>query len=87
MARIRALAEQKRRYGYRRIHVLLRHPLPKSEAANVSGSMDFVADGLADGRKLPCLVIVDDCTRECLAIEVDTFLTGRRVVAVLERFG
>ncbi|MFZ8987538.1 MAG: DDE-type integrase/transposase/recombinase, partial [Steroidobacteraceae bacterium] len=47
--------------------------------------MDFVADGLADGRKLRCLVIVDDCTRECLAIEVDTSLTGRRVVAVLER--
>jgi hypothetical protein len=60
-ARILALAEQRRRYGYRRIHVLLSHPLPKPEAANVSGSMAFVADGLADGRKLPCLVIVDDC--------------------------
>jgi len=120
LARIRELAEQKRRYGYRRIHVLLRRegfqvnrkrtyrlyreaglavkrrkrkryalgerrPLPKPDAANVSWSMDFVADGLADGRKLRCLVIVDDCTRECLAIEVDTSLTGRRVVGVLER--
>lgn len=47
--------------------------------------MDFVADGLADGCKLPCPVIVDDCTRECLAIEIDTFLTGRRVFEVLER--
>jgi transposase InsO family protein len=54
------------------------------DAANVSWSMDFVADGLAGGRKLRCLVIVDDCTRECLVIEVDTSLTGRRVVAVLE---
>lgn len=57
----------------------------KALAANVSWSMDFVADALADGRKLRCLNIVDDCTRECLAIEVDTSLTGKRVVAVLER--
>jgi putative transposase len=120
VARIRELAEQKRRYGYRRIHVLLRRegfqvnrkrtyrlyreaglavkrrkrkryalgerrPLPKPDAANISWSMDFVADGLAAGRKLRCLVIVDDCTRECLAIEVDTSLTGRRVVGVLNR--
>lgn len=47
--------------------------------------MDFVSDGLADGRRLRCLNIVDDCTRECLAIEVDTSLTGSRVKAVLER--
>lgn len=47
--------------------------------------MDFVADCLADGRKLRCLTIVDDFSRECLAIEVDTSITGRRVVAVLER--
>ncbi len=62
-----------------------RRPLPKPTAANISWSMDFVADALADGRKLRCLNVVDDCTRECLAIEVDTSLTGRRVVAVLER--
>ena len=46
--------------------------------------MDFVSDGLCDGRKLRCLTIVDDCSRECPAIEVDTSITGRRVVAVLE---
>jgi putative transposase len=44
-----------------------------------------VSDGLCDGRKLRYLPIVDDCSRECLVIEVDTSLTGRRVVAVLER--
>ena len=49
--------------------------------------MDFVSDGLADGRRLRCLTIVDDCTRECLAIEVDTSITGTRVKAVLERLG
>jgi putative transposase len=47
--------------------------------------MDFVSDGLADGRRLRCLTVVDDCTRECLAIEVDTSITGTRVKAVMER--
>ena len=52
---------------------------------NQSWSMDFVSDGFVDGRRLRCLNIVDDFTRECLAIEVDTSLPGRRVVSVLER--
>lgn len=120
VARIRTLAETKRRYGYRRIYVLLkregwqvnwkrvyrlyreaglavrrrkrkrigpfeRRPLPRPTAPNQSWSMDFVADGLADGRRLRCLTIVDDCTRECPVIEVDSSLTGQRVVAVLQR--
>jgi putative transposase len=57
----------------------------QAAAANQSRSMDFVSDGLADGRRIRCLNIVDDCTRECLAIEVDTSLTGSRVKAVLQR--
>jgi putative transposase len=40
---------------------------------------------LADGRVFRTLNIVDDYTRECLAIEVDTSLPGARVVRVLER--
>lgn len=47
--------------------------------------MDIVSDGLAHGRRPRCLAIVDDCTRECVAIEVDTSITGTRVKAVLER--
>lgn len=35
--------------------------------------------------RLRCLTVVDDCTRESLAIEVDTSLPGLRVIAVLER--
>ena len=62
-----------------------RKPLPKPAAANLSWSMDFVSDGLAAGRRFRCLTIVDDCTRECVAIEVDTSLTGTRVQAVLDR--
>jgi putative transposase len=57
----------------------------KPTEINVSWSMDFVADGLVDGRKLRCLTIVDDCSRQCPVIEVDTSINGKRVVAVLDR--
>lgn len=74
-----------RRRKRKRIGLFERKPLPKPTAANVNWSMDFVADGLIGGRRLRCLTIVDDCTRECLAIEVDTSLTGLRVQSVLDR--
>ena len=47
--------------------------------------MDFVTDSIVTGRRFRALVIVDDYSRECPAIEVDTSLGGRRVVQVLER--
>ncbi len=50
-------------------------------------AMDFMRDTLADGRPFRTLNIVDACTRECLAIEVDTSLPGRRVTRVLDRLG
>ena len=74
-----------RRRKRKRIGPVERRPLPRPGAANQSWSMDFVSDGLANGRRLRCLTIVDDCTRECLAIEVDTSITGSRVKAVMER--
>ncbi|MCG1019687.1 DDE-type integrase/transposase/recombinase [Mycetohabitans sp. B4] len=40
---------------------------------------------MASGRRFRCLNVVDDYTRECLAIEVDTSLPGLRVKQVLER--
>lgn len=118
--RLTALAGEKRRYGYRRLHVLLcregwtlnckrtyrvyhaaglmvrrrkrkriagveRQVQVIAQAPNHSWSMDFVSDGFVDGRRLRCLNIVDDFTKQCLAIEVDTSLPGRRVVSVLER--
>ena len=120
--RIAELAAQKRRYGYRRIQVLLRREgwsvnhkrtyrlyreqglmvrkrkrkrigiaerlaLPTPTGPDQSWSMDYVADGLIDGRKLRVLAIVDDYSRECLVLEVDTSLPGTRVVAALERLG
>lgn len=54
-------------------------------ARNQRWSLDFVTDQLADGRKFRSLNIVDDFTRECLAIEVDTSLGGWRVARVLDR--
>jgi putative transposase len=58
------------------------HPMPSR--SNERWSMDFVSDALATGRKIRALAVVDDYTRECLAIEVDTSLGGRRVRRVLE---
>jgi len=76
-----------RRRKRKRIGLFERKPLPKPSAVNRSWSMDFVADALIDGRKLRCLAIVDDYSRECLALEVDTSINGRRVTAVLDRIG
>jgi hypothetical protein len=42
--------------------------------------MDFMSDALADGRRFRLLNVVDDWTRECLAIEVGRSLTGRNVI-------
>ena len=47
--------------------------------------MDFVSDSTVTGRRFRALAIVDDYSRECPAIEVDTSLGGARVVGVLER--
>jgi putative transposase len=47
--------------------------------------MDFVRDTLADGRVFRAFTLVDDYTRECPVIEVDTSLSGDRIVRVLDR--
>ena len=62
-----------------------RAPVAVLVRANQEWSMDFVMDGLATGRVLRILTVVDNYTRECLAIEVDSCLSSRRVMRVLER--
>ena len=52
---------------------------------NERWSMDFVHDSLASGRKFRSLNVIDDCTCESLAIEVDSTLSSRRVIRVIER--
>jgi putative transposase len=59
--------------------------IPDPVGPNERWSVDFVTDSIVTGRRFRALVIVDDYSRECLAIEVDTSLGGRRVVQVLER--
>jgi putative transposase len=119
--RMRSIAERWRRFGYRRIHVILkregvkvnhkrvyrlykeeqlslrakkrkksrsivRAPIQAPTGPNERWSMDFVSDQLSSsGRRIRCLNIVDDFSRECVAIEVDTSLPGYRVVQVLEK--
>jgi putative transposase len=120
LKRMRELAAERPRFGYRRLLVLAgrdgfrvnhkrfyrlyreeqlavrrrkrkrlprgpRQLLPVPALPNDRWSMDFVSDTLADGRVLRALTVVDDCTRECPAIEVDTSLPGLRVARVLDR--
>lgn len=52
---------------------------------NERWSMDFVHDILSNGRRFRALTIVDDFSRECPTIEVDTSIGGFRVTRVLDR--
>ena len=58
---------------------------PLALTPNHSWSMDFMADTLFDGRKLRLLTIVDNFTRESLAIEPGQHFKGEQVAEVLSR--
>jgi putative transposase len=47
-------------------------------------SMDFVADSLFNGRRIRALTIVDNFSRECLAIHVDHSIKADKVVGVMQ---
>jgi putative transposase len=118
--RLQELAAERRRFGYRRLTILLRRegwrvnhkrvyrlyrqehlqvrkrmrkrtasvervPLALPSGPNERWSMDFMTDSLATGRRFRTLNLVDDYTRECLRIEVDTSLGGKRVARGLEK--
>jgi len=74
-----------RRKKRKRMTSAVRTLLPPPSQPNQRWSMDFMEDSLATGRRFRTLNVVDDFTRECLAIEVDTSLSGLRVVRVLQR--
>lgn len=76
---------QVRQRRRKRRAVVPRSPAPVPTRANERWSMDFVRDTLGDGRVFRCFTLVDDCTRECPAIEVDFSLPGERVARVLDR--
>lgn len=112
--RLRELAAVRRRFGYRRLLILLRRDgmlvnhkklrrlyaeerlqvrrrggrkralgtrasLRLPLGANQRWSLDFVSDTLTDSRRFRMLAIVDDFTRECLALVADTSISGVRV--------
>ena len=81
----RAAGLQVRRRRRKRLTRAERMPLPTPSQRLERWSMDFTADTLADGRGFRTLNIVDDFTRECVAIEVDRSLPGLRVARVLDR--
>ena len=76
---------QVRRRRRKRLTRAERIPLSAPSGPVERWSMDFTADTLADGRNFRTLNIVDDFTRECVAIEVDRSLPGLRVTRVLDR--
>jgi putative transposase len=118
--RMKALADERRRFGYRRLHILLRRegyivnhkrlfrlyreerlavrrrggrkramgaraPINLPVQPNQRWSLDFVSDQFLDGRRFRILTVIDDCTRECLALVADTSLSGMRVARELDQ--
>jgi putative transposase len=53
--------------------------------ANVVWAYDFVFDTTAEGRNIKCLTVIDEYTRECLAIDVAGSIRSKRVIEVLSR--
>lgn len=63
-------------------------PAPRPQEAthrNHVWAYDFIFDSCANGQKLKCLTLVDEWTRECLAIEVNARMPSSRVIETLER--
>lgn len=116
---MRKLAGERRRFGYRRIHIMLerqgifmnqkklrrlyreeklqvrkrggrkralgtRRPMLLPGRTNERWSLDFVSDAFTDGRRFRVLAVVDDYSRECLALVADTSLSGLRVTRELD---
>jgi len=118
-ARLRALAAERRRFGYRRLGYLLareglrpnhkkllriyreeglkvrrrggrkralgtRAPLTLPPGPNQCWALDFVSDALVCGRRFRVLAVVDQFSRECVALVADTSLSGARVARELD---
>lgn len=57
----------------------------KATYSNAVWSYDFVHDACANGQKLKCLTVIDEYTKECLAIEVASAIRSHQVIEVLSR--
>ena len=74
----------RRRSGRKRA-IGVRSPMPLPGGPNQRWSLDFVHDQMTDGRRLRILAVVDDYTRECLALVADTSISGIRVAHELNK--
>lgn len=118
--RMREIAAERRRFGYRRIGLMLeregitmnhkklrrlygeeglavkrrrgrkratgtREPIPEPAGPSARWSLDFLSDVFGDARRFRILAVIDDCTRECLALVADTSISGARVARELDR--
>ena len=72
-----------RKRGGRKRALGTRRPMLVPNRPNERWSLDFVSDAFTDGRRFRVLAIVDDFSRECLALVADTSLSGIRVTREL----
>jgi putative transposase len=70
---------QVRKRGGRKSALGTRAPMTLPQGPNQRWSLDFVSDSLTDSRRFRILAVVDDFTRECIALVADTSLSGARV--------
>ncbi len=117
---MREIAATRRRFGYRRIGLMLeregivmnhkklrrlyreeglavkrrrgrkratgtREPMPVPDGPSKRWSLDFVSDVFGPARRCRMLNVIDDYTRQCLALVADTSLSGARVARELDR--
>lgn len=118
--RLKELAQKRRRFGCRRLHVMLRREgfminhkkterlyreekltlrirrrkkyasllrteIPRPKHPNHIWSMDFMKDALSNGRKIKAFPVVDEYSKKCFHIEVNTSITGKRVCEILNK--
>ena len=76
---------QVRRRGGRKRALGTRKPLLLPNGPNQRWSLDFVSDAFTDGRRFRILTVVDDFTRENVALVADTSLSGQRVTRELNQ--
>lgn len=68
----------------RRVSTHRPRPQPATAARHV-WAYDFVLDAFANGQQLKCLTVIDEYTRECLAIDVAGSIRSARVIEVLSQ--
>jgi putative transposase len=75
----------RKRKGKRRLPARVKQPLAKQSLINQSWSMDFMSDSMVGCRRFRTFNVIDDCTREVLAIEIDISLSSKRIIRTLDR--